>query len=396
MVEYLPPIPESETKRLLELSRLDLDYSAIENNFRGFTELAAKITGAPVSLINLIDSFTQWTIAEHGLPLRSMAREDSVCQYTIMDGTDHFEVNDLKADDRFKDKFYVNGPDGFNYYLGVPLRKEGGDSIGALCILNTEKQKLSDEKIDLLKKIAAEIVHKLEDLEKNHELSKRVATLQEKNKALARNVAEPLAGILGILGVMVDRGGDIETNELLDYVTLMQKSGEIILQHTIAAIDADEGKHHEGAENLLWLKGTIEKLYVAICEKKKIQLHVSTSARTENITFSPNLVLQIVGNLVAYAIRHTPASGSIDVNLVLKIEADGQKLSFDIAYPCPDTEARLAANIFARDNGSVNATGQQVLILVKKLVNDLNGQIDAGTTADLKNRFTVTIVQKQQ
>jgi hypothetical protein len=59
---FNPPIPKNEMERLIGLSEFDLDYSNLEDNFKDLTKLAAKVAGTNISLINLLDSFTQWTI----------------------------------------------------------------------------------------------------------------------------------------------------------------------------------------------------------------------------------------------------------------------------------------------------------------------------------------------
>ena len=74
------PMPVNEMDRILTLSEFDLDYSNLQNNFKDLTRLAAKVAGTEISLVNLIDSFTQWTVSEYGLPLQHRPREESVCQ----------------------------------------------------------------------------------------------------------------------------------------------------------------------------------------------------------------------------------------------------------------------------------------------------------------------------
>src|ERR1700761_2911555 len=156
------PIPQNEMERIIALSDFDLDYSNLSNNLKDLTRLAAKVAGTDISLINLIDSFTQWTVSSHGLQLDQMPREESVCQYTIVQ-PEEFEVADLSADERFKDKFYVAGELGLRYYFGVPLRASG-QHIGALCVLDTVQHSLTPEKVELLKIIADEIVNRLQTL----------------------------------------------------------------------------------------------------------------------------------------------------------------------------------------------------------------------------------------
>ena len=154
------PIPANEMDRIIKLSDFDLDYAEMQESFKDLTKLAAKVAGTEISLINLIDTFTQWTVSNYGLPLDQMPREDSVCQYTIV-SKEFFEVENLADDDRFKDKFYVVEPPKLRYYFGVPLQTEDGYNIGALCVLDKIGKEITAEKIELLKIIADEIVNRL-------------------------------------------------------------------------------------------------------------------------------------------------------------------------------------------------------------------------------------------
>ena len=93
-MSVVPPLPADEMDRIIKLSDYDLDYGDMQENFKDLTKLAAKVAGTEISFINLIDTFTQWTISNYGHSLEQMAREDSVCQYTIV-AKKPFEVNDL-------------------------------------------------------------------------------------------------------------------------------------------------------------------------------------------------------------------------------------------------------------------------------------------------------------
>lgn len=64
-----PPIPKNEDERVWALTEYDIDYSDTASLLKDLVELAAKIAGTKISLINLIDTYTQWTVANFGLPL---------------------------------------------------------------------------------------------------------------------------------------------------------------------------------------------------------------------------------------------------------------------------------------------------------------------------------------
>ena len=59
------PLPENEMQRVIELSEFDLDYSSLQENFKDLAKLAAKVAGTNISLVNMIDSFTQWTVTNY-------------------------------------------------------------------------------------------------------------------------------------------------------------------------------------------------------------------------------------------------------------------------------------------------------------------------------------------
>lgn len=150
-----------EFERVLDLSEYDFDYSEMQEQLKDLTRLAANVAGSEISLINLIDSYTQWSVARFGLEVESTPREDSVCQYTIM-GSEPLEIKNLNEDNRLKDMDYVKGEPHLTYYFGIPLKTDQGNNIGALCVIDRYEKELSPEKIELLKIIADEIVTRLQ------------------------------------------------------------------------------------------------------------------------------------------------------------------------------------------------------------------------------------------
>ena len=62
------PISVSEDERIWALTEFDIDYSYSSVLLKDLVDLAAKIAGTKISLINLINTSTQWTVANFGLP----------------------------------------------------------------------------------------------------------------------------------------------------------------------------------------------------------------------------------------------------------------------------------------------------------------------------------------
>ena len=271
MIVNTSPIPNNEMDRILSLYEFDIDYTNLESTFKDLTHLAAKISGTNISLVNLIDSYTQWSVANFGLDIDQMAREDSVCQYTILE-EDHFEVLDLSADSRFQDKSYVDNPLNLRYYFGVPLRTNSGQNIGALCVLDKDLKKLSPEKIELLKIIANEIITRLNTIKVIQDLKAKLLAEKETSKKVAHDIRGPLSGIIGLTEIIKDQAQDNKLNDVLELVNLIHRSGrstldlaDEILSETrvIKAIP-------ENDFNLVILKEKILKLYTPQAKIKNI------------------------------------------------------------------------------------------------------------------------------
>lgn len=317
-----PPIPKNEFERIIDLSEFDLDYSSLEDNFKDLARLAANVAGTKISLVNLIDSFTQWSVSTHGLDIEQMPREESVCQYTIMD-KQPFEVIDLSADERFKDKFYVTDDPALRYYYGLPLTTPEGNNIGALCVLDKEVKSISPEKTELLKIIANEIVNRLRALKVITELKGRLKQADETKKKVAHDIRGPLGGIIGLAQIIAEQGKTNQIDEVLEFINLIQKSGRSLLELADEILTAEEAKAPGADEfNLILLKDKLEKLYSLQARNKNINFGVHISPETAGVPFSRNKLLQVIGNLISNAMKFTPEGGQVRVSLTLQTEKD--------------------------------------------------------------------------
>ncbi len=231
------PVPEKEMERIINLAEFNLDFSGFENDFEDLAALAAKIAGTPIALINLIDSYTQWTISNYGLNIDQMPREDSVCQYTIMN-SGHFEVKDLTGDDRFKNKSYVKVHPNLSYYFGVPLTTKEGHRIGALCVLdrnvNGTEKNIDAEKLELLKIIANEIVQRLRMLHTVKSLQEQLFSTNDIKKKVIHDIRGPIGGIIGLAKIIGDQGEHNNLDEVLEFVDMIHRSSSSLLELTDA------------------------------------------------------------------------------------------------------------------------------------------------------------------
>jgi signal transduction histidine kinase len=398
------PYPSNETERLLALSEFDLDYLELDKSFDDLTKLAAKVTGTTVSLINLIDSFTQWSVSSYGIELRQMPRAESVCQHTIMEeNSDGFEVKDLSKDERFKDTPIVTDSTHLKYYFGIPLKVNEDVAIGALCVLHDDYKSLGVEKKEMLEIIAAEVVNRIKI---HHTILNLKKSVQEANSAknrVAHDIRGPIGGIIGLAEIIQMQGNNNKLEEVLDFISLIQKSGKSILElaDEILSINGDSigevkrlPKDHEFT--LLTLKSKLEDMFNPQALTKQVDLEVLPNPPFAEIPFPKNKVLQILGNLISNAVKFTPTGGKISVMLDMDI-LDQQKI---LRFKVKDNGVGISPEKIAEImNGqaisSIGTSGEKGfgfgLNLVQHLVKGLKGRLLVRSELDEGTEFELII-----
>ncbi len=397
MTELKNPVPENEMDRLLALAELDLDYSSLNDNFRDLTHLAAKVAGTDISLINLIDSFTQWTIGNYGMDIDQMKREDSVCQYTIM--TDEpFEVPNLAADQRFREKSYVKDPISLRYYLGVPLKDSNGVNLGALCVLDPKLKTLSPEKIEMLGIIAGEIVNRLKSYKAIETLRNQVKEADATKKKVAHDIRGPLAGIIGLSEIIAQQGNTAQLDEVMDFIQLIHKSSKSVLELADEILSGDSDKLRESEYNLEVFADKLRKLYGPQAINKGLRLNISFNESHSHIPFSKAKLLQITGNLISNAIKFTPSKGDVSVNLDLTAQDNKNALSIHVRDTGVGMTQEIIDEIMRDGTSTTRGTSGEKgygfgLALVKHLLESLKGTMKINSIPGSGTSFLILIPQ---
>lgn len=316
--------PANELQRVLALSELDLDYSSIQDSLSDLTQLASEITGMPVSLINLIDSYHQWSVGTHGIDILQTPREDSVCQYTILEeNADGFEVENLNTDFRFKDRTYVVDEPKMRYYYGVPLKVKGNLAIGALCVLDTEARQLSKERKEMLVQLGKVVTNRLTLLKTQKLLEDEVSDAQRISRKLAHDIRGPIGGIIGLTEVIQVQPENSSMGEISEYVELIQKSGKTILELADHILSDDKStilaKSNKSEINLPSLGEKVRDLYLPTAMAKNITLDILLDNGNREVKFSAKRILQILGNLMSNALKFTPSGGRVSLTLRLDL-----------------------------------------------------------------------------
>lgn len=396
------PIPSNELERINHLSDLDIDYTDLQESLKDLSKLAAKVAGTSISLINIIDTFTQWTVSNYGLDIDQMAREDSVCQYTIV-GKEGFEVKDLTQDERFRDKFYVTGLPNLTYYFGVPLTTSDGYNLGALCVMDKVGKEISPEKVEMLTLIANEVVSRISVYRIMQQMRDRVKEAKDAQRKVAHDIRGPLGGIIGLAEIISSQGDQNKMDQVLEFIGLIRKSGSSLLDlaNEILSTDkqiADTGAAQKYQFNLEELKQKLEKLYLPQALAKQIQFRVAVMGNNGLAPLSKNKLLQITGNLISNAIKFTQPMGKVEVELDLMIGKGTKMLKITVRDTgigiAPDLVTQILSGNVSSSEGTIGEQGYGFgLSLVKRLVDSMNGTLEISSEPGKGSVFYVQIHQ---
>ena len=393
------PFPNNEIGRIIALADLELDYLNLDDTFKDLSKLAAKITGTPLSMVNIIDNYTVWTVSGYGFEVQQTPREESVCQYTILE-KEEYAVNDLSENPNFKDADFVTGDAHFRFYHGVPIAT-GVYNLGALCVMDLKPRSLSAEKVEMLNIIAAEITNRLKTMHYIESLRNEVTEVKETQNKVVHDIRGPIAGIMGLADIIRQQGQDNELEEVLEFINLIYKGGKSVLELADDILtDAKKTKNNSNLTSanaeLLALKRRFEQLYTPQARSKNIELKIEIKGSDDDVEFPQNKLMQIAGNLISNAIKFTPRFGDVAVTL----EVTGAETERSLKITVKDTGAGISpeqiALLLAENTESADGTDGEKgfgfgLALVKHLVKSLNGTFTIVSGENAGSQFEVVI-----
>ena len=220
-----------ETARLNALRGLNILDSPRELAFDEVVDLAAKLCGTPISVINLIDAHRQWFKAETGLGVRETPLDTSICAHVILEG-DFVEISDTLADPRMNDNPLCLADPGLRFYAGAVLRTADGHPIGTLCVLYHAPSKLTDLQRETLKVLAAQVMAQL-----NLRLALRTEELLRKE--IDHRVKNSLQMVMSFAQLQRKTVGPSADAALL---AVVQQIGAVALLHDVLSHENDHAE----------------------------------------------------------------------------------------------------------------------------------------------------------
>jgi len=183
------PVPKNEAKRIQVLWQYDILDTVPEEVFDDLADLAAKICGAPIALITLVDEDRQWFKARIGTTISETGRDISFCAHAILQ-KDLLIIPDATLDERFKNNPLVTASPKIRFYAGAPLVTPGGHALGTLCVVDKVPRELTADQKSALRILARHVMTQLELRRHALELAQARSDKEKVQADLARANAE--------------------------------------------------------------------------------------------------------------------------------------------------------------------------------------------------------------
>lgn len=201
-------------------------------------ELASRLCGAPISVVNLIDIDRQWFKAEVGLGVRETPLDTSLCAHAILEA-DFMEIPDTLLDHRMQDNALCRGDPGLRFYAGALLKTRDGLPIGTLCVLDYEPRELTDLQRHALRVLARQVMTQLE-------LRRTLKRKELMRKEMDHRVKNSLASVAGMVQLQISRASDPALQTALGSVQQRMRSISLLheeLYRTTGDEQADLGRY---------------------------------------------------------------------------------------------------------------------------------------------------------
>ena len=210
-----------QDERIAALRGYDVLDTPKESDFDDIVELASRLCGASISVINLIDTDRQWFKAEVGLGVRETPLETSLCSHAILQN-DFMEIPDTMQDSRMQDNELCSGNPGLRFYAGALLRTPEGLPLGTLCVLDYKPRELSDLQRHALRVLAKQVMTQLD-------LRRALKRQELLGKEIDHRVKNSLASVAGMVRLQIGKTSDPVLRGALDSV--QQRLRTISLLH---------------------------------------------------------------------------------------------------------------------------------------------------------------------
>jgi signal transduction histidine kinase len=329
----------SDPARVAAVRATALLDTPAELSFDRLTRLAAKLTRAPVTFVSLVDDQRDFYKSCFGFP-EPLATERELtgttfCHYALSsDGA--LVINDTLADPEYS-RVPTVASLGVRAYLGIPLTLASGQTIGSFCAIDFAPRTWSELDIEVMRELATSTLREIELRTALNEITEdrlRLQALAETNEVLYRKAQEandekdrffaavthelrtPMTSIIGWTRILAENVFD--SPDATEALTMIETSAHTQARLVDDLLDASRiatGKvtlHRNPIDLTRVIEEAIRAASPA-ASAKEVRLRSSLQP-VPPLLADAIRTRQIFDNLIANAVKFTPAGGEIDVS----------------------------------------------------------------------------------
>ncbi len=156
-IPLVPPAVLREPERMKALAQSKLLDAPPDESFDRVTRLAAKLVGAPLGRLSIVDKDRQFFKSQVDLSptpvtMRQTPLENSICQW-VVGGQEELVVGDAREHPVLQSNLAVRD-DGVVAYAGVPFSLDGKAVLGSFCVVDSKPHIWSPEQIASLRHLS--------------------------------------------------------------------------------------------------------------------------------------------------------------------------------------------------------------------------------------------------
>ncbi|MGW2225508.1 PP2C family protein-serine/threonine phosphatase [Streptomyces formicae] len=153
---------DREARRIEAVRRYDILGTPPDGAFDRIAALAARLFGAPMATVTIVDTDRVWFKAAYGLDGVTQAGRDACLSTSaVLRGTP-LVIRDTHRAPLARAHPMVTGPAGVRFYAAAPITTADGYRIGAVDVLDTRPRRITPERTAALTDLAALVMDQLE------------------------------------------------------------------------------------------------------------------------------------------------------------------------------------------------------------------------------------------
>lgn len=381
------------------LKDYNITNSVPDKDYDQLTFLTASICKAPVAFLSILDRSRVWLKSGYGINIEEIKKDAGFAQAVLNSGKEIYSINYSEDPDIFDNskKEFIKD---YKFYTGLPIKNLQGYSIAVLNVLDTRERSLEEFQIKALQALANQFKLLFEFRKQNlkfqqvqNKLKHKYRELEKFTSLVSHDIKSPLANIISLTELLKEENKDkfdAETNQYLNYLVESSYSLRNYVDGILSFYRSDHilEKDYENVDLNKILKG-IAQLYEV---SDDIEINYPDTVILHNV--NKVALTQVFLNLISNGLKYNKKKiRKIDI----RFKETENFYQFEVidngeGFLTEDSSKifELFKTLEATDREGNPGSGIG-LATVKKLVNNMGGDIKAESTPGIGSNFKFTI-----